>query len=345
MKYLLAPLSLPYSAIMTIRNFMFDKNIFFSEKSYPLPIISIGNITVGGTGKTPHTEYLTSLLLGNTKIATLSRGYGRNTKGYRCVKSDGTAEDFGDEPLQMKQKFPSLPVHVCEDRRTGIEMIIHQDPATECILLDDAYQHRHVKPSLSILLIDYNRPLWKDFPFPAGLLREPRIGKKRADIIIISKCPEESKIDREKIIHLLKPGSGQKVFFSSISYGTFTNFRGKEAAPDQMHSAIAVTGIAQSDAFVKHLQKKFSDITHIHFGDHHNFTLTEIERIKQALHPHSQQLSLITTEKDYVRLLPFFSNKESANCFYLPIKTQFLFGQKDEFDKTILKHIESFSVK
>lgn len=324
---------------------MFDKNIFFSEQSFPLPIISIGNITVGGTGKTPHTEYLISLLHESTHIATLSRGYGRKTKGYRCVTAIDTAEHVGDEPLQMKQKFPQLSVHVCENRRTGIETIINRDPAVECILLDDAYQHRHVKPSLSILLIDYNRPLWKDFPFPVGMLRESRKGKKRADIIIISKCPEESKVDRERIIYDLKPEADQKVFFTSISYGTFTNFCGIQTDLGKMRSAVAVTGIAQSDAFVKQLQKSFSDITHMHFGDHHNFTSNEIERIKQALHSQKQASPLLTTEKDYIRLSPFFSNEEFAEkCFYLPIKTHFLFGQKDEFDTIILKHIESFKL-
>lgn len=302
----------------------------------------MGNITVGGTGKTPHTEYLINLLETDYKLATLSRGYGRKTRGFRQVQQEGTAVEFGDEPMQLKLKHENISVNVCEDRVKGAEIIIKNDkPAL--ILLDDAYQHRHIKPSLSILLIDYNRPIWDDFPFPVGMLRERRSGKKRADIIIISKCGNITEQEREDIIKKLKPENHQQVFFSQMAYKNIKGFT--TDIPPLSHSTniLSISGIAQPKPFQDELGKRFSSVEHIQFKDHHNFTEEDIKQITKQLGNIPSPKAIITTEKDYVRLKPFFKEYNlSQHSYFLPIEVSFLFNEEEQFRSIIVKHIQNF---
>jgi len=328
---------------MSVRNFLFDKQICFKEKMFDLPVISIGNITVGGTGKTPHTEYLISFLGDNFKLAILSRGYGRKTKGYRAVSVDDKAVDSGDEPLQIKQKFPELSVNVCEKRVDGIEAVLNKSKSLDCILLDDAFQHRHVKPSLSVLLVDYNRPIWADYPFPVGMLRESRAGAKRADLIVVSKCPE--KVNREDVVRKLKPKKYQQVFFTKVKYGSYCSFLGENASLGKEKKVVAVTGIAQSRPFVEYLKSTFSEVEHLDFGDHHNFSCSEIADIQRKLDDDSEDTVLITSEKDFIRLKTLIDPQYFAKSFYLPITIEFLFEGKERFCQIITDHITSFGKK
>lgn len=251
------PVSMLYGIGASIRNKLFDWGMLRS-RSFPFPLICIGNLTVGGTGKTPHTEYLIRLLKKEFKVAALSRGYKRETKGFVLASSSSTAAEIGDEPFQMARKFPDITVAVDADRCEGINLIQEKCPATEVILLDDAFQHRYVTPGLSVLLTDYNRPIYEDQLLPAGRLRETRNGKKRADMIIVTKCPAGlSDTEQESIKRKLQPHSGQKVLFTTMKYGKlqplFAN--AAERSLDSLkkqEEILLLTGIASPDGLAKH---------------------------------------------------------------------------------------------
>lgn len=321
---LLFPFSMLYAGTMLMRNTLYNWN-WLKSKSYDIPLISVGNLSMGGTGKSPMIEYLVSLLKKDQRVAVLSRGYKRKTKGFREVLEESTVAQVGDEPLQIKRKFPMVQVAVCEDRQFGIERL--KDFA-DVILLDDAFQHRKVNPSISILLTSFDRLYVNDWVVPMGNLREPRAGAKRADIVVVTKCPEElSASAMETIKNRLKLQPYQHVFFSKIGYDqeikSSTESHPLSFLKDK--SFTLVTGIANPTPLVAFLKQQGLTFLHKSFGDHHNFTVSEITEL-------AQEKLLLTTEKDFMRLQPSLGNNE---LFYLPISTEFINHEKNQFDEII----------
>lgn len=320
LRLLLLPFSWIYGGIMALRNKFYDWGLF---KSYeiPVPSICVGNLSVGGTGKTPHVELIASWLIAESKnVAILSRGYGRSTKGLLEVTIEHTADSCGDEPLQYKSKFEEKTVVVVsEDRQKGVEYILEKYPQTDVILLDDAFQHRKVKCGVNLLITPYAAPFSKDFVLPAGNLREFRLGRKRADSIIVSKCP--TNLSQEQISTLaksLKFDTG-RICFSSINYDSIVSLKNEDF--DSFDKALVVTGIGNPKPFV-HRVAQSKEVAHLNFGDHHAFNSSDIKQIHQKIDTFANGLcAVITTEKDYMRLknekLNAFSH---GTWFYWPIR-------------------------
>lgn len=312
----LYPFSIVYGTVMRVRNKLYDRGILPSQQ-FDLPVIAVGNLSMGGTGKSPMVEYLVELLRKDYRVATLSRGYRRNSSGYILLSGQETAPEVGDEPLQFKQKFPAIMVAVDESRSHGIEELLQEKPSPEVILLDDAFQHRKVAAGLYILLTSYAKLYRSDLVLPAGNLREPASGAKRAKIIVVTKCPPDLGVEEQMdIIKKLKPKAGQEVFFSTIEYsdsvfGRNRSFKLKEL---QYTPFTLVTGIANPLPLVKYLQGLGMNFEHKSYRDHHNFTEEELRELQH------EEL-IITTEKDYMRLKNEISREK---IFYLPIKTAFL---------------------
>lgn len=343
-KRLLFPFSMLYWCVTAIRNLFFDWG-WYTSKAFQKPVISVGNITVGGTGKTPHIELLLRIILqANAKPAVLSRGYKRASKGFVLCTEDTDVRHIGDEPMQIVTKFPDSVVAVCEKRAEGIEALEKEVPDTQCILLDDAFQHRWVTPSLSVLLVDYNRPIWNDSVFPVGMMREGFYARKRADVIIVSKCPQQlSPSQTAQYRQKLAVAESVPIFFTSIGYRSlFVDLRtGKQL--DLPNTKVAVlTGIAQHVAFVEHLSQQFDVVEEYHFADHHYFSDDELSTVfAQA---EKSNAVIVATEKDSARI----QNRNVLNLFpnvaiyYLPIEPLFLFGEGDVFSQLILDHLHHF---
>jgi len=348
--FLLYPLSILYRMVTDIRNFFYDTGILHSEK-FDIPVICIGNITVGGTGKTPHAEYLISLLRNDFKVALLSRGYKRRSKGFRIASQSSTTSEIGDEPLQIFNKFPDILVAVGSDRVNGIKTIMKVRPGTDLIILDDGFQHRSVKPGLSILLTDYSRVLTRDYLMPYGNLREKRNNRKRAGVIVVSKTPESvTESEMKGISRELNPDERQKLFFTSVAYGdpspVFENCASEKpfsAKPDrQIYGAVVVTGIAAPGPLIEYLERFFTEIIHLGFPDHHYYSENDIEKIGKAFKDlKSREKMIITTEKDAVRLREFSNIDDSLKrVFYcIPVWISFPDGDKHEFDKMITEYV------
>ena len=345
-KWLLFPLlyllSLLYGGVMLLRNKFFDLGLL-PEKEYGISVISIGNITVGGTGKTPLTEYVIGLLKDKHKVALLSRGYKRKTKGALIASADSTAADIGDEPMQIKTKFPEITVAVAEKRTEGIDKLLEK-ARPEVIVLDDAYQHRYVKPGLSILLIDYNRPLWKDFTFPAGNLREPASGKKRADIIVVSKCPADiTSREKHDIVNRIKPGNWQSVFFTTVDYGSPVNVSGSGDFPDGGFKVLAIAGIARPGPFFDLVSARYDLHSRMVFPDHHSFSENDCMRIEDVFNGiDAVKKVIVTTEKDMMRFKAAgcFKSELMQHIWYIPIKSSFLFDDENKFNQIIHRYVE-----
>lgn len=347
--WLLFPVSLIYGLIIYIRNLLFDFNILKS-RSFDLPVISIGNITVGGTGKTPHVEYLVNQLKTYCKLAVLSRGYKRKSKGFVIARKRSLTEEIGDEPLQIKRKFPDIIVAVDGNRVHGIERLLHDFPGIELILLDDAFQHRYVKAGLSIVLVNYEKPVFKDFMLPAGNLREFCSNINRADIVIITKCPPEiDSIKRQMFIKKLKLSNHQPVFFTTYHYDNPVALFSKKARSvsfkriqKENTAILLITGIAGSKPLKDYLSMFSGNVTEMAFPDHHAFNQKDIELIKSKF---SQLISpdkiVITTEKDAVRLMEW--NNLLGNLkqyiYYVPVRVKFLAKGEKPFIKRIHKYI------
>ncbi|MFZ2341352.1 MAG: tetraacyldisaccharide 4'-kinase [Bacteroidales bacterium] len=346
---LLWPFSILFRLVTAIRNILYDTG-FFSSEEFGIPVICIGNITVGGTGKTPHAEYIISLLQKEFSVALLSRGYMRKSTGFRYVTPSSSTADSGDEPLQISRKFPQIVVAVDSNRINGIKTILREHPGTNVIILDDGFQHRKVRPGLSILLTDYARLMTRDRLLPYGRLRESPSQRLRAGVIVVTKTPENI-TDAEKlaITNELLTGEKQKVFFSAIDYyGLQPVF--EDADPVNLTSggqdrteraAIIVTGIASPDPLIKYLGKYFTEIRHQRFPDHHNFTGADIEKIRMAFKgmPFTEKM-IITTEKDAVRFREFsnIAGSLKKNLYCIPAGVRFLNDDKLEFDKLILDY-------
>ena len=328
---LLLPVSWIYGAIIFLRNYLFDIQ-FFKSVSYDFPVICIGNVSVGGTGKTPMTEYIATLLRKKYKTAILSRGYKRASKGFVLANENISVEKIGDEPFQYFKKLKGVAVAVDEDRRHGIselKEVLHP----EVILLDDAFQHRKEKAGLNILLTMHNDLYTNDFLLPAGNLRDLKSQAKRADVILVTKCPLDfSSENQQQIIQQLKVQPNQKVFFTGINYKNevFSNTSSLLVDTLKEKEITVVTGIAHPEPFLKYLSEKGLSFKHYKYPDHHNFSASEIEGLKE-------KDFVLTTEKDFVRL-----EKQLDNVYYMPIETTFL-NNKEIFDTLVLGFVATNS--
>ena len=352
LRWLLIPFSLLYGLVVIIRNWCYDAGAFKSSR-FNKPVISVGNLDVGGAGKSPMTEYLIRLLKNNYKVATLSRGYGRKTKGYLIAdvrSSNGTGEltlahQIGDEPAQFSRNFPDITVAVCEKRVDGIKQLL---PGHDVIVLDDAYQHRAVEPGLSILLFDYNRINEPHLLLPAGNMREPFSGRWRAQVIIVSKCPAQL-TDGEKVVltRKIEPLPYQKLFFTSIAYHALENLNGSSARTliDSDTTIFLLTGIANARPLVNHLKVLTPHVIHHNYPDHHPFTLKNISKLAAEFAAcTSQKKIIVTTEKDAQRLEEsWFKAAENNNgqlpVFVIPVRVKFLNEGADQFDQLVIDYV------
>jgi tetraacyldisaccharide 4'-kinase len=338
-KFLLLPFAMLYDLVTGIRNSLYDRQMKPSAR-FDFPVIGIGNLSVGGTGKTPMVEHLIRLLASYTRVATLSRGYGRKTKGLRFAGSQDSAETLGDESMQLYSKFGNrVIVTVCEDRAFAIPNILQAYPDCGVIVLDDALQHRRVTPGFMILLTDYNLPFYTDHVLPYGRLREGREGALRADLIVITKCPhdisEEQMMNMENAIHQV---AHKPVYFSTIRYSDPVGVNGTAALST---SVVLVSGIANATVLEHYVAKNFTLLHHFRFRDHHNYSTRDLEKMSDFISKQSQPVSVITTEKDLVKLtaqkLRPYTN--TLNLFYLPIEMEFVRNGKD-FDTLVLDYLK-----
>lgn len=347
---MLWPLALIYQAVTDLRNYLFDKKMIRSA-SFEIPVISVGNLSVGGTGKTPHIEYILYLLKYVYRVGTLSRGYGRKSHGFILADQTATASSIGDEPMIFKLKHPEAAVAVGEERALAIPRMLIERPDLDVILLDDAYQHRPVQPGLSILLTEYDNLFTRDKVLPAGWLRESKKHYHRADLIVVTKCPLSiSAAEKLSIIKEINPFSYQHVFFSAIEYGDiYPLFRDERLqammSADELKTkdVIVLTGIANSRKLVKYLEQKANKVYENEYRDHHNFDEYDLENIRETYsHIPGENRIIVTTEKDAVRLWPhrawFLAN--NIPIFVQPIRVRFLDGYGSEFDADIIKYIE-----
>lgn len=349
----LLPFSWLYGFGVNIRNLLFDFGLLRS-KSYDVPIINVGNITVGGTGKTPHTEYIIRLLQNKYNVAVLSRGYKRKSKGYVLANQQSTMREIGDEPYQMKQKFPNIRIAVDKKRCHGIEKLIDSSvqPPVEAIVLDDAYQHRYVTPGINILLMDYHRLIYFDKLLPAGRLREPKSGIKRADIVIVTKCPSYiTPMDKRGIERSLELENWQTLFFSTFKYGNLyplfrENEEGSNLSIEQLKDysgkILLVSGIA-SPKQLEYDLSKITTFTTCSFSDHHVFSKKDIKSIESK---YSGGI-IITTEKDASRLTDLgkeaFSPEVAKAIYVLPIEVEFMADTAEQFNSIISSYVQKNS--
>lgn len=378
-RILLFPFSLVYALIVTIRNWLFDRGILRSS-AFSLPIICVGNLAVGGTGKSPMVEWLIRLLKDQYPIAVLSRGYKRKTKGYALAGASTTALDIGDEPMQFHSKFPDVAVAVGEERIVAIPQLLHDRPETRAIILDDAFQHRTVRAGLNVLLTDYSNLFTRDWWLPSGDLRDAPSGYRRAGIIVVTKCPAGmSQEERRAIVTEIGPRGDQQVFFSTIRYGlpyhitqgvssettgatgmeglsgarsrdmiTAAAERPKGNIPagiviDDTMEVLLVTGIANPAPLKQWLDEHSRTYYEIAYGDHHIFTIDDLHSITRRFSTIQAENKLIlTTEKDAVRLIKFRQELEGLPFYVLPIAPGFLFGDETRFTELILTFIKQF---
>ncbi len=346
----LLPFSWLYGLGIKFRNMLFEMDILKS-KSYSVPVISVGNITVGGTGKTPHVEYLADLLRHQFHVAVLSRGYKRKSKGFVKADAQSTMPEIGDEPFQMKQKFPDVTVAVDKNRCHGIEQLTDNDKQLDVILLDDAFQHRYVKPGINILLVDYHRLIIYDTLLPAGRLREPLQGKDRADVVIITKCPKELKpMEFRVIIRAMNLYPYQQMFFTTLEYDALRPvFKETKGDIDLRHlqntNVLLLTGIGSPEQLEHDLSPLASHITPLVFSDHHQFKPKDIARINDTFAAMPSPKCIITTEKDTTRLLTVegLSDEVRKNIYLLPVRIIFMQDQEDTFNKYIIDYVRKNS--
>lgn len=341
LRKILFPIAILYGFITSIRNFLFDNGILKSY-SFDIPVIAVGNLSVGGTGKTPQIEYLIRLLSPKYKVATLSRGYKRQSKGFVLADSTSNAAILGDEPFQFYTKFKDIQVAVDTDRKNGIEQLLSQtetrgiaeqsEAKPDIILLDDAFQHRKVKAGFYILLTSYDDLYSEDFMLPTGNLRESRNGAKRANAVIVTKCPENLPLEEQNKIRIkLQLNANQQLYFSYIDYDDCVYSKDKTMKVSEIQNVdkLLLAGIAKPNPFFAYLQSKNDE--KLVFADHHHFTENDIRNILDK----AQNKIIITTEKDFVRLKGKLSEEQ---LYYLPIKSSFI-SDSDNFDKTITNYV------
>lgn len=346
-RYLLYPFAFIYGGIVWLRNRLFDKNILPSS-SFNFPIICVGNLAVGGTGKTPMVEYLVSMLKGRYKTATLSRGYKRKTKGFAVADQTTTAIDIGDEPMQFHQKFPDITVAVGEERLVAIPQILHQHPETQLIILDDAFQHRQVRAGLNILLTDHKNLYTRDLMMPAGDLRDVKSSSRRADIIIVTKCkPGITVQEKTEIIEEIGPQQHQHVFFTEILYAQpYQLFNKQPLNIGPSTDVLLVCGIANPKPVKEFLTSHVHSYDMIRYPDHHIFTTDDMNEIRRQFGKiESSDKVILTTEKDAVRLQKYAGELSAYPIYVLPISHNFLFDGAPEFERLVTGFINSFQTK
>lgn len=348
-KIVLTPCSVIFRSVVGIRNFMFNVGIL-KQHEFEVPVVVVGNLAVGGTGKTPHTEYIVSRLCMHYKMAVLSRGYKRKTRGFVHASKNLTSYDLGDEPYQIYRKYGScVDVAVCESRVTGIERMLEINPEINMFVLDDAFQHRYVKPTVAILLTDYRKLPCDDKMLPLGGLREPKEGVSRADIVVVTKCPRDMKpIDVNVVKKKLNLAKWQKVLFSTYKYKDLLPvFSGENAYQPDLNwmnsndTILVVTGIANPVPMVKYLKQYRAKVKVIHFNDHHDFSREDLDFILKTYNKLvGDRKFIVTTEKDAVRLInnAYFPHVLRKQMFYLPIEVEFL-GEDDDFINLVVSKI------
>ena len=346
----LMPLSWLYGLGVGFRNMLFEMGVLKS-RSFSVPVISVGNITVGGTGKTPHVEYLVRLLKNQCKVAVLSRGYKRKSHGFVLADENSTVRDIGDEPYQMKTKFPDVTVAVDKKRTRGITKLMSGDDESKAdvILLDDAFQHRYEKPGINIMLVDYHRLIIYDQLLPSGRLREPVKSKDRADIVIITKCPTDMKpMEYRVITKAMSLYPYQKLFFSTHEYEPIRPVYPKKAKKlDSLNgmNVLLLSGIASPEQMLLDLQSRAGNITPLSFSDHHDFSRKDIHSINEAFAELPSPKVIITTEKDETRLLHTegLSDEVKRSLYVLPIKIKFMLDQEEMFNNSIIGYVRKNS--
>lgn len=344
-RILLLPFALLYWLGISLRNWLYKKNIYKSA-SFGLPLICVGNLSVGGTGKSPMVEYLVEKLKDNFKVATLSRGYKRKTKGYALANEETTALEIGDEPMQFHLKFPDVPVAVGERRIEAIPQLLHDRPDMQAIILDDAFQHRAIKAGLNVLLTDYNNLFTRDFYLPTGDLRDLKGSYKRAEIIIVTKCkPDLSEDERKSIIKEIDPLPGQHIFFTAIEYGETYHIKAKRTSSlSEKKEVLLVTGIANPRPLKKLLEEQSKTYYMMQYPDHHIFTIDDLNEIKKKFDSiEANSKMILTTEKDAVRLVKFQSDITDLPLYVIPVRHRFLFGEGQRFDELVVGFIKNFS--
>ena len=348
----LIPLSWLYGIGVGFRNQLFNIGLL-KQHDYDIPIISVGNITVGGAGKTPHVEYLIRLLKDKVKVAVLSRGYKRKTHGYVLANDSSTVTDIGDEPYQMKQKYQDVHIAVDKKRVDGIAHITDDTETndTDVILLDDAFQHRYVKPGINILLVDYHRLIIYDKLLPAGRLREPQSGKNRADIVIITKCPKDLKpMEFRVLTKAMNLYPYQSLYFTTIEYESLIPLFAKEKSAIEKEAlkdkhVMLITGIASPKQIIIDLKPHVKEMTTLAFSDHHQFKSKDIMKINETFNAIKGEKIIVTTEKDATRLeqLEGLSEEVKQNLYVLPIKVKFMINQEEEFNDKIIDYVRKNS--
>lgn len=344
-RILLLPFSLLYWFGISIRNWLYDKNLLKSS-SFGLPLICIGNLSVGGTGKSPMTEYLVERLKGRFNVATLSRGYKRRTKGYALANENSTALDIGDEPMQFHLKFPDVPVAVGEERLVAIPQLLHDRPATQVIILDDAFQHRRIVAGLNIVLTEYNNLFTRDFYLPTGDLRDLKSSYKRAEIIIVTKCkPGLTEEEKQKIIKEINPLPHQHIFFTAIEYGKLYHISsGNMLEFDASTEVLLVTGIANPRPLKKMLEDHSHSYQLLQYPDHHIFGIDDLKDIKRKFEGiETKNKIILTTEKDAVRLTKFSNEFTDLPVYVIPVRHRFLFEEGNKFDRLVTEFIQQFN--
>jgi tetraacyldisaccharide 4'-kinase len=343
-RILLLPFALLYGGIVWMRNLLYDKNVFKSS-SFGLPLICVGNLSVGGTGKSPMVEYLVTHLKKDFQVAVLSRGYKRKTRGYALATPGTTAIDVGDEPMLFHTKFPDVPIAVGEERLEAIPQLLHDKPDTDVIILDDAFQHRAIRAGLNILLTDCNNLFTEDFYLPTGDLRDTKSSYKRADIIIVTKCrPDMKQEAKEEVIHDIDPLPEQPVFFTAIRYHSPYHITMHSRTYIDAHTdVLLITGIANPKPLKVYLEERVHSYYMMHYGDHHIFTLDDWKDIKKRFNSmDTSKKIMLTTEKDAMRLLKYAGELNDMPLYVIPIEHQFLFGEGQRFNNLVSTFIQNF---
>ena len=343
-RILLLPFALVYWLGIAVRNLLYDLGILKST-SFGLPLICVGNLAVGGTGKSPMVEYLIRLLKEQFKVATLSRGYKRKTKGYALANGSATALDIGDEPMQFHLKFPDVPVAVGEKRVEAVPQLLHDKPETEAIILDDAFQHRAIKAGLNILLTEHRNLFTRDFYLPTGDLRDLRSQYKRAGIIVVTKChPGITEAERNKITEEINPRDGQSVFFTAIDYGKPYHILSKKIFDlSGQAEVLLVSGIANPQPLKLWMQGNCKTYNLLEYSDHHVFSIDDLLEIKRKFDlVKATNKIILTTEKDAVRLIKFEKEINDWPLYVIPVRHGFLFGEEQKFNQKVIAFIRDF---
>lgn len=345
-RILLVPFSILYGAIVWLRNRLYDRQVLKST-SFNLPLICVGNLSAGGTGKSPMVEFLLKNLHTNYNMAVLSRGYKRKTKGYALARAGTNALEIGDEPMQFHLKFPEVSIAVGEERIVAIPHLLQDKPETQVIILDDAFQHRAVKAGLNIVLTDFSNLFTRDWFLPTGDLRDEKSSYKRADVLIVTKCPPTLSLEERQQLEMeIKPLAHQRLFFSAIRYGQPYHILTRETVQLATElEVLLVSGIANPEPLKKYLHEVADTYYELLYSDHHIFSIDDLNEIRKKFNQiQASQKLIITTEKDAVRLIKFEQQLQDLPLYVLPIEVQFLFGEEPVFTELMTKFITGFKL-